>query len=174
MGKTDDPEGNVEMSELSLEGERNPKVKNEKISWSEVMIGNMIMSETDFGLTLDIQETSIKMSSGDLEETLEFIVTSPEKVKILVDGSTQADIPSIEVLKEIGKKIEEKNIASEKIIREMLRGKDENFFTKFTTLVTLLKLTFLLRQKANKTTSSQTARKNDREKKGDSQIGPYF
>ncbi len=173
MKEPNDTESDSEIQELSLKNDKKPEIREDNITWSEVMIGNMIMSETDFGLTLDMQETSIKMSSGDLEETLEFIVKSPEKIKILVDGSTQADISSIEVLKEIGRKIEEKNIASENIIKELLKGKDENFFTKFTALVTLLKLTFLLRQKARGKNTKNDYETKEREK-NDSQIGPYF
>lgn len=154
-----------ELSDLSGE---NKYPSNNK--WTEIMVENMIMSTSEVGMTLDVQESSIRLCTG--EKTIEMLVKSSDKVQILVNGNPQAEMSPVRTLEKIGEKLEEKEIASQKQVQKILEGKDENFFSGFTTLLTLLKLTLILKERKKKASATNNSRKYEKNK--DHQMGIYF
>ncbi len=148
-------------------GEDNYRSKNK---WTDIMVENMIMSTSEVGMTLDVQKSSIKLCTG--EKTIEMVVKPSDKVRILVNESPQAEMSPDRTLEKIGEKLEEKEIASKQQVQEILEGKDENFFSGFTTLLTLLKLTLILKERREKASKTDDSRKY--EKNENHQMGIYF
>lgn len=149
------------------------RVSGECERWTERIVRRLIMSESDLDLVVNIQSSSLKLVSDDSEEDFEIVPKSRDEVQVLMDGSVQANSPVGEILGQINEKLEEEGIARRSRVWDIMEGRDRNLLSGFTTLITMLRIVFLLKNN-NEKKEIDCSSSRRLEDKSNHEIGPYF